>query len=385
MPTGQAEAKPEAQEDDAKAREQQASQGPGAAEQAAAAEADQRPADAAAANEPVRSTNPLRDLGSAQEQWRRDFAVVEDAADEQEGQRDTGDVEAPRAGDEVEFAKPDDAAAKQQALAAATQEQAEQQAAAGPPQEAEQAPEEGLAAAEAAEEVPEEDRMQAEDAVPAADAAAVQGGSREAKGPAEGAAASQEEAEAMSSGEEEAGRAQEANFARVELNEEPVGGDVEMADAQASGDHMAEQSTGGGGDSARGHALWQKCYAATAALTGELVEQLRLVLAPTQASRLSGEFKMGKRLNMKKVIRYIASSYRQDRIWMRRATPDKRQYQVLLAIDDTKSMQVRRCLAMQCPARHAVPSSPCSAQLTLAICRRASAAERGERTQRGVT
>ena len=34
---------------------------------------------------------------------------------------------------------------------------------------------------------------------------------------------------------------------------------------------------------------------------GELAEQLRLILEPTQASRLAGDYRTGKRINMKKV------------------------------------------------------------------------------------
>jgi midasin len=91
----------------------------------------------------------------------------------------------------------------------------------------------------------------------------------------------------------------------------------------------------------RGLRLHQRCTQLTAGLTGELVEQLRLVLEPTAASRLTGDYKSGKRLNMKRVIAYIASGFRQDRIWMRRTKPDQRQYQLVLAIDETRSMQVR--------------------------------------------
>ena len=46
----------------------------------------------------------------------------------------------------------------------------------------------------------------------------------------------------------------------------------------------------------------------------------------------------GKRINMKRVIPYVASQYRKDKIWLRRTKPNKRTYQVLLAIDDSKSM-----------------------------------------------
>eukprot|EP00198_Chlamydomonas_reinhardtii_P014222 XP_001703559.1 predicted protein [Chlamydomonas reinhardtii] len=62
-------------------------------------------------------------------------------------------------------------------------------------------------------------------------------------------------------------------------------------------------------------------------------EQLRLILEPTLASKLAGDYRTGKRINMKKVIGYIASHFRRDKIWLRRNRPDKRRYQVLLALE----------------------------------------------------
>jgi midasin len=75
-----------------------------------------------------------------------------------------------------------------------------------------------------------------------------------------------------------------------------------------------------------------------ASLAQDLSEQLRLVLEPTQASRLKGDFRTGRRINMRKVIPYIASQFRKDKIWLRRTKPSKRDYQVALAIDDSSSM-----------------------------------------------
>lgn len=69
-----------------------------------------------------------------------------------------------------------------------------------------------------------------------------------------------------------------------------------------------------------------------------LTEQLRLILTPTQATKMRGDFRTGKRLNIKRVIPYIASNYKRDKIWMRRSMPQKRNYQVMLAVDDSKSM-----------------------------------------------
>jgi midasin len=92
-----------------------------------------------------------------------------------------------------------------------------------------------------------------------------------------------------------------------------------------------------------GRKVWSNCEALTSQLSGELAEQLRLILEPTTASKLGGEYRSGKRINMKRVIGYIASHFRKDKIWMRRTQPDKRQYQVILAIDDSRSMAENSC------------------------------------------
>ncbi|CAN6670439.1 midasin [Trichomonascus vanleenenianus] len=84
--------------------------------------------------------------------------------------------------------------------------------------------------------------------------------------------------------------------------------------------------------------LWRKYEVATQDLSLQLTEQLRLILEPTQATKLRGDFKTGKRLNMKRIIPYIASQFKKDKIWMRRTKPSKRQYQIMIAIDDSKSM-----------------------------------------------
>lgn len=43
------------------------------------------------------------------------------------------------------------------------------------------------------------------------------------------------------------------------------------------------------------------------------------------------------------VIPYIASHYRKDKIWLRRTRPSKRDYQVVIAVDDSRSMSEGRC------------------------------------------
>ena len=89
---------------------------------------------------------------------------------------------------------------------------------------------------------------------------------------------------------------------------------------------------------ARAQSLWQRYEQLTGHLSNELCEQLRLVLTESQASKMRGDFRTGKRLNMRKIIPYIASQFRKDKIWLRRTKPSKREYQVLLAVDDSKSM-----------------------------------------------
>ena len=41
----------------------------------------------------------------------------------------------------------------------------------------------------------------------------------------------------------------------------------------------------------------------------QLCEQLRLILEPTKAAKLQGDLRTGKRLNMRKIIPYIASQF----------------------------------------------------------------------------
>ncbi|KNA10543.1 hypothetical protein SOVF_143350 isoform A [Spinacia oleracea] len=90
-------------------------------------------------------------------------------------------------------------------------------------------------------------------------------------------------------------------------------------------------------------ALWRKYELRTMRLSQELAEQLRLVMEPTLASKLQGDYRTGKRINMKKVIPYIASHYRKDKIWLRRTKPNKRDYQVVIVVDDSRSMSENCC------------------------------------------
>lgn len=52
-----------------------------------------------------------------------------------------------------------------------------------------------------------------------------------------------------------------------------------------------------------------------------------------------GDYRSGKRLNIRKLIPYIASQFRKNKIWLRRTKRAKRDYQIMLAIDDSSSMK----------------------------------------------
>ncbi|KAI3655469.1 hypothetical protein MP638_004223, partial [Amoeboaphelidium occidentale] len=99
-------------------------------------------------------------------------------------------------------------------------------------------------------------------------------------------------------------------------------------------------------DAENAQKIWNLAERTTSVLASRLCEQLRVVLEPTKSSKLAGDFKTGKRLNIKKIIPFIASKYKKDKIWLRRVKPNVRQYQILLAVDDSKSMKESGCVSL---------------------------------------
>ncbi|XP_013162741.1 PREDICTED: midasin-like [Papilio xuthus] len=87
---------------------------------------------------------------------------------------------------------------------------------------------------------------------------------------------------------------------------------------------------------------WRGAWRDTAAAARALCERLRLVLEPTGRSRRAGDFRTGRAINMRRVIPYIASQFRKDRIWLRRTKPARRDYKIALALDDSSSMSDNR-------------------------------------------
>ncbi|KAI2503973.1 AAA-family ATPase [Fragilaria crotonensis] len=91
-------------------------------------------------------------------------------------------------------------------------------------------------------------------------------------------------------------------------------------------------------EAAASRVRWNAVAGETHNLARRLCEKLRLVMEPLLATKLKGDYRTGKRINMKKVIGYVASGYRKDKIWLRRTKPAKRNYRVLLAVDNSESM-----------------------------------------------
>lgn len=85
-------------------------------------------------------------------------------------------------------------------------------------------------------------------------------------------------------------------------------------------------------------ALWSLYNSRFAGAASSLCEQLRIILEPTVKNKLHGDFKTGKKLSMRKVVSFVASNFRKDRIWLRRSHPDRRDYRVIVALDNSRSM-----------------------------------------------
>jgi len=114
--------------------------------------------------------------------------------------------------------------------------------------------------------------------------------------------------------------------------------DVKEVDNQLESTHLDPSSALKLRSASEARQQWTHYESLTRDLSLSLTEQLRLILAPTLATKMRGDFRTGKRLNIKRIIPYIASQYKRDKIWMRRSVPSKRSYQIMLAVDDSKSM-----------------------------------------------
>ncbi|ORM41180.1 Midasin [Babesia sp. Xinjiang] len=94
------------------------------------------------------------------------------------------------------------------------------------------------------------------------------------------------------------------------------------------------------GDVSTAAKLWRQFCAESLSISTSLCEQMRMILEPSLKSSLQGDYKTGKRISIKKLMAFIASNYQRDKIWLRRSKPSKRDYRVVLAIDNSRSMSV---------------------------------------------
>ena len=276
-------------------------------------------ADAAAAPRP----NPVQSLGDSLEQFRRDVASIHEARDNAAPGADGG---LPEGGDVEHVAHDDDA--EGQALGAAD----EQQARAMKQLSMDDAPGETRG-----------EEMADDAALPDADGAdAMDNGADAAAGDvARGARDTGAAHGALTGAEVRHGARDGDGDVPADEHVEPMAADErERADAEVAA--ALETFRASEADVARAADLWRKYAALTTDLAFALCEQLRLILVPTLATRLSGDYRTGKRLNMRKIIPFIASDFAKDKIWLRRTKPSAREYQVLLAIDDSRSMAESR-------------------------------------------
>ncbi|KKA28111.1 hypothetical protein TD95_002319 [Thielaviopsis punctulata] len=253
---------------------------------------------------------PFRKLGDALEQWHRQNREIQQASSKEEAEQKKPDAQADEMGmREFEHLQNDEQAADAQAIGAAAEEDVQ-------PLDEHMAVDD---AAEAGPTAPAEDKDEEDEVMP--DAPEADDGQVET-----------ERTEGRSGVKTRSGAyndVPETEEAAVELDE-----DVAEASAHLDATHLAPDLV----DMSTCVATWDAYTASTAALSQALTAQLRLILTPSQSTKLSGSFRTGKRLAIKRIIPYIASSYKRDKIWLRRAIPTKRAYQILLAVDDSRSM-----------------------------------------------
>ena len=317
----------DASEDAAQAPDTQADGEPRPGESTGAGQdagAGSAPADAAADGAPPgeeeERPNPLRSLGDSLAQFRQDLDAIHEASEEA---GDAGDAGAEEAGD-VEHVAPDQDAEMQAVGAADEQQAAQMHQFARDETRPEPAPMD--VGEDAAPEPPslEEPPAGEREALPHAERA-ISG--HDVRG--------EERVEAAD------GAPGEAHGAPDEERVSPVPDE----ERHAAEEHVAEELAAfraSDAELARAADLWRSYVALTNDLAFALCEQLRLILTPTLATRLSGDYRTGKRLNMRKIVPFIASDFAKDKIWLRRTKPSAREYQVLLSIDDSRSMAESR-------------------------------------------
>ncbi|KAM3579719.1 AAA ATPase midasin [Umbelopsis sp. WA50703] len=270
--------------------------------------------------------NPQRSLGDALEAWKRRLADVTDAADEEEGE-DADEKKQDEAADEIdvqdnhafEYIKNDEESHDMQTMGSAAQDQLKQLDLGAMDETVPES--EDQVAGEMDVDEPQEDTS---DTLPQhpidSDKTDMKGAILNKRNPQQ----TSEEGETLTT---------DGSVIAHEPMEEK---DIENLREEL--ENKVSQWRDQGRDENVSRELWQQYENITHDLALGLCEQLRLILEPTLATKLKGDYRTGKRLNMKKIIPYIASQFKKDKIWLRRTKPSKRQYQVMISVDDSKSM-----------------------------------------------
>jgi midasin len=276
-------------------------------------------------------SNPQRSLGDALEKWRRRLAdlndepeIEEEEADaEKEKKTDDADAEEAKVNedDSFEYVKNDEDAHDMQTMGNAQPDQVQDLKMGGMDDEKEDTK-------ETSGEMDVDEQQDDVDTMPLPRDTLEMSGSTDTQG----AILSKKLPEQQMVDETEVLTMDESVVSREPLEQEDIERMRDELETQVS-DWREE-----GRDINKARELWQGYENLTHDLAMGLCEQLRLILEPTLATKLKGDYRTGKRLNMKKIIPYIASQFKKDKIWLRRTKPSKRQYQVMISVDDSKSM-----------------------------------------------
>ncbi|KAG5981587.1 hypothetical protein E4U55_002764 [Claviceps digitariae] len=289
------------------------------------------------------SSDPFRKLGDALEKWHRQNTAIQDSrqddtssAQEAETNDDTAEQQGRR---EYQHLQHDEAAADAQAMGKAEEDEVQpiDESMAIDEEEGEQTDERDKSHAmeqdgEGEDEVQDgADKMEVEE-----DATAEAEAARETEENSDKKTGVQTRQGNFNNGDS---TPSEPDTRLAEDKEDDEEGPIEETSEQLSTTHISDDTTSGlHRDYVECLQQWSDFQSKSHALSLSLTSQLRLILTPSQSTKLSGSFRTGKRLNIKRIIPYIASSYKRDKIWMRRAIPTKRRYQILLCVDDSKSM-----------------------------------------------
>ncbi|KAK5990072.1 Midasin [Cladobotryum mycophilum] len=267
--------------------------------------------------------DPFKKLGDALERWHRQQQDIKDANQDDENQPQGEEPDADQGRKEFQHLQDDNAAEDTQALGTADNEEAQPLDESMAIDEEKEDPTSRLMDGDKDE--PEDQEADQMDVEQAEDKEA---GVNDMDNTRTGVQTRQGNYDRESTPSEE-----EAQKAENEAEEE----EIQDASAQLSTTHIWDEQRPLRDFSECMH-QWSEFQTKSHSLSLSLTSQLRLILTPSQSTKLSGSFRTGKRLNIKRIIPYIASSYKRDKIWMRRAIPTKRTYQIMLCVDDSKSM-----------------------------------------------